>query len=238
MRSVFVFFTLILLAVPASALDISKNTAQYARDMEEYYKNGKPEVLPGLLRAFEARGVLVDGEKRLVTAAFLAEILRRDPAVQKILLAPQTNFGEQARKTLAWAAHLACLPNERSLLETWLQKKDDFLLRQIQASPAPLERWNIYAEPSVLRMYWAAFLASGDLRLLDDIVAAALHYADLNAAGLNGDADFAVSAAAAALLYDQAPGHVIVQRRLQAILAREAGNAGRAGVLREILRAK
>ncbi|MDR2055283.1 MAG: translation initiation factor 2 [Desulfovibrio sp.] len=234
MRALSLFLMLAGLSAPALAAGLSKSVAQYARDMEDYYKNGRPEVLPGLLRAFDSQGVLADGEKRLVTAAFLAQALRREPAARQRLLPRPGNFGDNVRKTLAWAVHLACLPDEPALLAALLNADDVVLLRQIQASPAPLERWNIYSELSVLRMYWAAFLASGDAGLLDAIIGAALRYADLNAAGLRGDADFAVSAAAAALLYEQVPRHEAVRARVQAVLDKERAG-GRADTLRSIL---
>ncbi|MDR1660659.1 MAG: translation initiation factor 2 [Desulfovibrio sp.] len=236
MRALVLFLALACLAAPAHAAGLSKSVSQYARDMEDYYKNGRPEVLPGLLRVFDSQGVLADGEKRLVTAAFLAQALRRDPSAKRHLLPQPGNFGVNARKTLAWAVHLACLPDEPVLLAALLAADDVVLLRQIQASPTPLERWNIYSELSVLRMYWAAFLASGDAGLLDTIIAAALRYADLSAAGLRGDADFAVSAAAAALLYEQVPHHEAVRARAQAALDKGPQTGSRADTLRSILR--
>ena len=236
MRILSLLLMLTGLSAPALAASFSKSVPQYARDMESYYKNGRPEVLPGLLRVFDSQGVLADGEKRLVTAAFLAQALRRDPAARHRLLSQPGDFGDNARKTLAWAVHLACLPDEPALLAVLTSADDVVLLRQIQASPAPLERWNIYSEPSVLRMYCAAFLASGDAGLLDVIIAAALRYADLIATGLRGHADFAVSAAAAALLYEQAPRHEAVRARVQTALDKESQTGSRAGTLRSILR--
>ncbi|MDR2744332.1 MAG: translation initiation factor 2 [Desulfovibrio sp.] len=236
MRALFLLLTLAGLSAPVLAAGLSKSVSQYARDMEDYYKNGRPEALPGLLRIFDSQGVLADGEKRLVTAAFLAHALRRGPEARQHLLSKPENYGDHARKTLAWAVHLACLPDEPALLAVLIRAGEAALLRQIQASPAPLERWNIYSELSVLRMYWTAFLASGDAGLLDAIVAAALRYADLSAAGLRGHADFAVSAAAAALLYEQTPRHEAVRARVRAALDKEPRTGGRADTLRSILR--
>ena len=62
---------------PVDALSVSKSLPLYARDMEFYYQNKRPEVLPGILRSFDGQGVLAQGEKRLMVAAFLAEVLRR-----------------------------------------------------------------------------------------------------------------------------------------------------------------
>ena len=145
---------------PADALSVSKSLPLYARDMEFYYQNKRPEVLPGILRSFDGQGVLAQGEKRLMVAAFLAEVLRDDPSARSLLLPPQDGLSQDGRRTLAWVAHLAGLPDETALLGELLSPDDAPLLAQIQSSPASLARWDIYAEKSVLQMYWAAFLAS------------------------------------------------------------------------------
>ena len=54
---------------PVTALTVSKSLPLYARDMEFYYQDKLPEALPGILRAFDAQGVLAQGEKRLMVAA-------------------------------------------------------------------------------------------------------------------------------------------------------------------------
>ena len=83
-------------------------------------------------------------------------------------------------------------------------------------------------------MYWTAYLASGDAAYLDPIIAAALRYARLNAAGLQNDPDFSVSAAAAASLYDMAPRHPEVDARVAQALNSQSGPE--AATLRTILR--
>ncbi|MFR8275493.1 MAG: hypothetical protein ACLU98_03820 [Desulfovibrio fairfieldensis] len=40
---------------PVDALSVSKSLPLYARDMEFYYQNKRPEVLPGILRSLTAR---------------------------------------------------------------------------------------------------------------------------------------------------------------------------------------
>ena len=106
--------------------------------------------------------------------------------------------------------------------------------RQIQSSPASLARWDIYAEKSVLQMYWAAFLASGKVGYLDAIINAALRYARLNAGGRQNEASFPVCAAAAASLYELAPRHALVRSRLEQALQGRTGPE--ADTLRIILR--
>lgn len=219
---------------PVTALAVSKSLPLYARDMEFYYQDKRPEVLPGILRAFDAQGVLAQGEKRLMVAAFLAEALRRDPSARPRLLPPPDSLSRDGRLTLAWMVHLAGLPDEDSLLAGLLTPEDAPLPTQIRNSPTPLLRWDIYAEKSVLQMYWAAFLASGDTDYLDSIINAALRYARLNARGLQQDAVFPVCAAAAASLYELAPRHAAVRARVEQAL--EGRSGPEADTLRIILR--
>ena len=219
---------------PADALSVSKSLPLYARDMEFYYQNKRPEVLPGILRSFDGQGVLAQCEKRLMVAAFLAEVLRDDPSARSLLLPPQDGLSQDGRRTLAWVAHLAGLPDETALLGELLSPDDAPLLAQIQSSPASLARWDIYAEKSVLQMYWAAFLASGKVGYLDAIIDAALRYARLNAGGRQNEASFPVCAAAAASLYELAPRHAVVRSRLEQALQGRTGPE--ADTLRIILR--
>ena len=126
-------------------------------------------------------------------------------------------------------AHLAGLPDETALLGELLSPDDAPLLAQIQSSPASLARWDIYAEKSVLQMYWAAFLASGKVGYLDAIIDAALRYARLNAGGRQNEASFP-----AASLYELAPRHAVVRSRLEQALQGRTGPE--ADTLRIILR--
>ncbi|MDR2819765.1 MAG: translation initiation factor 2 [Desulfovibrio sp.] len=224
-------------AVPAGgAASVSKSMALYARDMEFYYQNKRPEVLPGILRVFDAQGVLADGEKRLATAAFLAEALRHDASARGRVLPPAASLSRNARRTLAWTAHLAGFPDEAALLGQLLDKDDAVLLRQIQESPVSLARWNI-SESSVLQMYWAAFFAAGKDVWLDAIINAALRYSRLNAAGLQNNPDYAAGAAAAASLYETAPRHAAVHARLESFL-KDRTNSAEIDTLLLILRKK
>ena len=218
----------------ADALSVSKSLPLYARDMEFYYQNKRPEVLPGILRTFDAQGVLNDSLKQIMLATFFAQILRDNPATRQLLLPPQPSLSHDGRRTLAWMAHLAQLPDEDSLLATLLGPEDNLLKEQIRRSPSPLAKWDIYSEKSVLQMYWAAFMASGSNEFLDVIIRAALHYAQLNSEGLRYDDTFSVSAAAAASLYDLAPRHPVVQTRLEQFLKNARGPE--AETLRIILR--
>lgn len=223
----------------AAEMQLSKGVTHYARDMEFYYQKPRPEVLPGLLRTLATQGVLGHGEKRLVVAAFLGELAAKRKASLETLAdgagALPAGAAADARRTLAWAAHLGGLSQEPQLLQRLLTPADATLRAHIGRSPAPLAAWQPN-EPAVPRMFWGAYMASGDAAWLDRLIDAALGYARLNAAGRQGEPGFAGSAAAAALLYDMAPRHAGVQERVRARLA--GADGPEADTLRLILREK
>lgn len=239
------FFALALLlacavaALPglAAEMQLSKGVAHYARDMEFYYQAPRPEVLPGLLRTLAGQGVLNHGEKRLVVASFLAELAaRRMASLEDLAAVAQAMGGEggaDARRTVAWAAHLAGMPQEQQLQDRLLTPQDATLRGLIGRSPTPLSAWPVN-EPTVPRMFWGAYMASGDAAWLDRLIDAALHYARLNAAGRQGEPGFAANAAAAALLYDMAPRHPRVREQVRARLNGTSG--AETAALRLILR--
>lgn len=208
---------------PCAALNISKGLPFYAKDMEFYYENRRPEVLPGILRSFDSQGVLSDSLKQLMLAAFLAQTLRDTPSNRQLLLPPPPTLSRDGRRTLAWTVHLAQLPDEAALLTSLLEQGDRLLREQITRSPAPLSRWDIYSEKTVLQMYWAAFMASGSNEFLDVIIRAALRYARLNAEGLQNNEAFSVCASAAASLYEFAPRHAAVKNRVEYFLRSATG---------------
>lgn len=221
----------------AAEMHVTKGLPHYARDMEFYYQNPRPEILPGLLRTLADQGVLGHGEKRLVAAAFLGELESQRPATLETLAQSARGLpgeaGADARRTLAWAAHLARIPNEQGFLDSLLTARDDTLRGHIGRSPAPLSSWEAN-EPTVPSMFWGAYMASGDTAWLDRLMDAAARYAELNAAGRQGGPGFAAGATAAALLYDMAPRHARVQAGVRARLARAKGPE--ADTLRLILR--
>lgn len=197
----------------------------YARRMEYYYQKPQAALLPDVLRKLDAVGMLADGEKRLTVAAFLAECLRRDPAARGALasyIAPadETAQPPTIRRTLAWAVHLADLPDGAEQVGHLLPRRADLTLRdQILASPSPLLRWAVTSEVSVLQMYWAAFMAGGDTAYVDAVIAATCRYARLKAAGRQFEEDFDRCRQAAASLYEFTPRHPLVRRQVEKAIA-------------------
>ena len=218
---------------PCAAIAVSKGLPFYAQDMEFYYQHHRIETLPGILRTFDSQGVLRDSLKQIMLAAFFGQVLRNPEARQR-LLPPPASLSRDGRRTLAWAVHFAQLPDEPALLASLLQPSEGLLLNQIRNSPTPLTSWSIYSEKSVLQMYWAAFMATGNNDFLDVIIQAALRYARLNAEGLRNNDDFSVSAAAAASLYEFSPRHAAVKNRVEQFLRNTTGPE--AETLRIILR--
>ena len=230
----FLLFCPCPLAAEAAAPHVGKKMAHYARDMEFYYLEQRPEVLPGMLRAFEREGGLAKAENRLMLAAFYAELLQRQPSLFDTLLAAAPPLARHGRHVLAWAAHLAQLPDADKRILSLLDRQDAALLRQLEHSPRQITAWNIWAEPTVQQLYWGSFMASGNAACLDSLIMAALHYGPLQAAGRQNDPAFAVSAAVAATLYDLAPRHARIRQRLEALLPTVQGHE--AEVVRTILR--
>ena len=225
----------LIIAAPrqSAALTISKGLPFYAQDIEFYYQHHRVETLTGILRTFDAQGVLSDRLKQIMLGAFFGQVLSSPEARQRLLPPPPT-LSRDGRRTLAWAVHFAQLPDEATLLSSLLQPSDALLLDQIRNSPTPLTNWDIYSERSVLQMYWAAFMATGSNDYLDAIIRSALRYARLNAEGLRNEDGFSVCAAAAASLYEFAPRHAAVKNRVEYFLKSATG--AEAETLRIILR--
>ena len=202
---------LLCLPRPASALVLSKGLIHYARDMEFYYEQPRPESLIQLLRGLERAGVLGNAEKRMMVAAFLGEAMSRDKAAASSLRASGQQLGQQATQTLAWAVRLGNPPQAAEWLAGLLMGASEILRGQIMACPASLASWDITRETSVLQMYWGAFMASGRREWVAEIVRAACVYARLNASGRPRDPAFSVCRAAAASLYEMAPRHAAVR---------------------------
>ncbi|MDR1855571.1 MAG: translation initiation factor 2 [Desulfovibrio sp.] len=215
-----------------AALSVSKPMAAYARDMEYFYVEKRQEALPGIVRSFDAAGVLRDAGKRMMLAAFIAEVMVQYPGTRTRFYPPPVR-SQQVDAVIAWAAHLAQLSDAEAVSRNLLEGRDA-LRRQIASSPAPLTKWNILSEPTVLHMFWGAYFVGADNRYLDPIIEACLRFADLTASGRRNDPGFEAGREAAATLFDFAPRHKKVQERLRHFLERTSG--ARAETLQTILR--
>ncbi len=212
---------------------LTKSLPLAARDMEFYYK--KPIPPAGLLRAFDAADSFRSGETRLLAAAFFGELMRGDGAAKRELMAQTKSLSADGRRMLAWAVHFSGGTDEGALLDGLLSVGESPLRRQIERSPARIDRWEM-SEATVLRMYWGCFYASGDTLWVDRIIAQALRVAGMNTQARQAGKGFEIASTAAATLYDMAPRHSAVQNRLAAALSRAHG--AEADILRQILRKK
>lgn len=210
-------------AVQASTL-ADKGLAAYAASMEYYYRKPQPQLLPTLLHRMDEAGLLADGEKRLLVAAFLGECLRKDASLRHVITDTLSRTagkgGHNLRRTLAWAAHLAGLRDAPALVRQLLSSHDDLTLREhILSTPTPLLRWKVTSESSVLHMYWTAFMAGGNTAYVDAVIVAVRRYARLTAGGRQYEDDFDLCRQAAASLYEFTPRHKLVRRCVEKALA-------------------
>lgn len=191
-------------------------------------------MLDDLLNFLSASGVLAHNEKQLMIAAFFAALAMENKLDLENLALQAMGLGRDASRTIAWSAHLARHKSEQSLLASLLADDNAFLARQIANSPAPLGKWDILAEPSVMHMYWGAFMATGKNAWLDRIIGASLLYGRLETQGLWRQRGYEVGRAAASALYEFAPRHPLVAKRLEYFLANSKGIDQK--TLRKILR--
>ena len=218
----------------ASGLMLSKSLPHYDEEMEFYYLKPRPDMLADLLKFLNSSGVLAHNEKQLMTAAFFAALAMENKLDLEKFAFQASGLGRDASRTMAWSAHLARHKSEQSLLATLLNNDNAFLARQIANSPAPLGNWDILAEPSVMHMYWGAFMATGKYIWLDRIIGASLLYGRLETQGLWRQRGYEVGRAAASSLYEFAPRHPLVKMRLEYFLANSKGIDEK--TLRKILR--
>lgn len=209
--------------MPVAGLQLSKGLHHYTREMEYYYQKPRPQLIKDVLPAFYRNGALGKSENRMMLAAFLAQLVKKGCVKMDDLVKDALSLGRDARHTVAWCAHLSQTPGEQGYLARLLGPGDKYLVEQIGRTPAPLEAWSINREKTVVQMYWAAFMASGETLWLDRIINLALRYARSGDPGRHPHADFATGAEAAASLYDFAPRHPSVVKRLKAALPGKAG---------------
>lgn len=186
----------------AHSLNLSIQPLQYANAMEFYYQTPKPELVQPMLRAFAKAGWLGHAEKRLSVAAFLAELAKGKKLNLPELARAIAPCGRDAKLTAAWALHLAGM--DGIALELLPGERDRQFVAQIKNSPIQLLQWNLTAEPSVLGMYWSAFMAAGDITYIDAIIECAL---DLR--------NYQGARRAAASLYEYAPRHPAIAARIK-----------------------
>lgn len=219
-RFIFVFPCVLLISffgTECLSLELTKGVTHYARDMEYYYQKPRPEILTPLIVNFVKNGVCAKSENRLMLAAFLAELAsagKFDPL--PFIDSPELNVRD-AKHMLAWTFHLSGMQEEDKLLAKVLRPEEKALIGQIKNSPQRLTDWSLKLDPSVLQMYWSAFMANGNPVYLDKIIRAALQCAD--PPGTLTKNEYTLCAAAAASLYDFAPRHPAIIERVRASLS-------------------
>lgn len=209
------FVFLILYQSSCPALELNKGLPHYAREMEFYYLKPRPEILPLLFQNFSAKGVLDKSENRLMLAAFFSELAKNGDLDLGRFLDALRKAKKNERHTLAWTIHLSGSPEEEELLAKVLQKDEKVLARQIRYTPGQLLDWQIHTDTSVLKMYWAAFMARGNIAYLDRIIDAALACIKKSEAGGVKRDECILCSVAGASLYDLAKTHEKVRERVK-----------------------
>lgn len=199
-----ILFSLIL-CQPVHALNLSKAPIHYAVEMEYFYQKPKSGVINDILKSFVKSGYLNKSEYQLMVAAFLSEIIKNKMIQPDELLMLDIAHNSSYLKTIAWSLHLA---NKKEYL-TVLGNDSKTLIKQISSTPPILLNWDINKEVSILRMYWTAFMASGNTQYIDKIIESALIYATKK------EKAPPACVQAAASLYDYAPRHPKVLERLK-----------------------
>lgn len=201
-------FLLFSLSTPVRAVDFGMKPAHFGSMMEFYYSRPQPEKLQPLLRTMVEKGLLDLPENRLMFAAFFGELMATQRLAPGKFLEIVKPLGKNARRLAAWALHFAG-QDGASLLDAG----DKILATQILATPPGLEAWPM-SEPAAVFMFWAAFMASGERRWIEEIIKAALD---------SGNA----RQAAAASLYDFAPRHPIALDAVRERALKASGDSKR-----------
>lgn len=208
----------------------SMGTRHFAEEIEFFYQKPKPGILPSALAAMNREGTLARSDVRLFMAAFLAELARSKKIDATAIMKQCAKLGDSGRHLAAWLAHLAMLSDKQKFLDK-MPAKDRALRKQLRNTPAPLEKLRPETDKTVLRMYWGAFMASGKLRWLDPVIDLAMAWHNARKQGLKGPA---TGADAAASLYEYAPRHELIRKRLEERL--NTGNAVEKDILEMILK--
>lgn len=176
-------------AAPGNGLE--KSVAQYGLDIEFYYKNPRPDILPGMLRVLDEKRIFAAPDKSMTVSAFLGEIFRKDPRQTNTLDEAAANLSPKAQDVVQEGKKMAALQNgiPRLLCCDMLQ------------------------DATRISMCWAAFGASGDIRFVDAVIEAACDFARRNAAGSAHDLRFRIGQEAARTLFDYARRHPAVMSR-------------------------
>ncbi len=206
---------ILLLAQPVRALELGRNLPQSARDVEFFYQHKKQESLSGILRAFDTKNRFKNGEMRLIIAAFLSEISRKDRNHTKDIFASASDFSVDGQKMLLWAVHLAGLPPKDAFDGRLPVQCNEVLCNQIERSPKNVLKWDLLASRTVVYMYLGAFFAHADMRYIDALLGTTKLFARLQKEGRIEDPLYQHTQFIAAVLFEMAQRHPCVRRHME-----------------------
>lgn len=207
-------------ATQTFAVELGMNQAHFARYMEYYYQNPRPDILPAMLEKFDESGLLNQPDKRLMVAAFFAELAQKHDLDLRIFLRTRNEKSRAMRYTLAWMTSLADLPQKNIFLDNLLGEDDQLLKRQLQTHAYTLDNLDKLTDKSIPGLYLAAYMAGGDRTWIDKLIRTAC------GSGPN-------SREASALLYEYSPRHEGITQELTKAL--KSGDQGCGEVIGKIL---
>lgn len=200
----------------AHALQLSRNLPTSARDFEFYYEHHNLKSLSSMLRTFDREHSFMHGEMRLITAAFLAEIFKKEPAFAKEILLKASEYSHDFQRMLLWACHFSQKETLRTLNPNLRAEKS--LELQIAHSPEDITQWEPCQSPTSIKMLWGAYFADAEERFLSCIVDFALLHVTMRELGKTHDPCYQKSMDCAALLYEMTDRHEKVHAYLQKLL--------------------
>lgn len=234
MRKFFSIFLIIIIifmqadTAYSGKLVLSKSSNHFMTEVEHYYEKPKPKMLKSLLQTFARENYLDTPEKQMAIGAFFGELLNLKVITPAWFNTVAIKPDKDMRRMLAWAFHFAKKKYD------YLENSDKILENHIRNLPNDLLKWNIEQEPSVVDMYWLAYMAGGRTEFVDKIIRTALGCYPHAAVSDNPNFQ-AASSHAAATLYDFAPNHPSVQKRLIYFLSR-VNNPAQTDILETIIK--
>ncbi|MFB2982145.1 tetratricopeptide repeat protein [Microseira sp. BLCC-F43] len=136
-----------------------------------YYLQPDASQLTAMVRQLEREGVFDKPSAFPPLAAFIGEVFRQNPAQVRRWLAELT-FDNQAHQRIIWeAAWLSQTNQAQAELSRLAQVGDPTISETLPRGVPPNLLTVAISSPSILDMLWATFMASGDERYVQRIIA-------------------------------------------------------------------